>query len=125
MGAQTSQPLKNNRSPRPPNPREEAAAKRQSHRAAMASKAHEELRTRLKKMMPAAAGSILRACAFADKGRTGHVHRAELKVVLDTYLFPLPSDQYLRLVKAFEPAGDGTRVNYKALVAHYRAGGHA
>lgn len=91
-----------------------------THRTMMAKVANDELRVRIRKKMPAAASAVLRACAFADKGRTGYVHRAEFKVVFETYLFPIPSDQYLRLIKAFEAAGGTNRVNYKALVAQYR-----
>ena len=34
--------------------------------------------------------------------------------------YDLPHEQYLRLIKPFEAAGDPNRMNYKALVALYR-----
>merc|ERR1719446_1447509 len=93
---------------------------RQKHQAALKGRANDELKVRLRQKISREAGTVLRACAVVDKHRTGYIHRKQLKVVLETYLFSMAAAQFDLLVKPFEGGGDS--INYKALVARYKTG---
>jgi len=93
------------------------AAITSSHPAASEVLAHEELRQRFHKNMPSVAKSMLQACTFADKARSGYVHRAELKVAIEAHLFEIKAGDYLRLVKQFE--GGTNKVDYKKFISFF------
>jgi len=93
-------------------------AERAKHKAELHSHAYKQLIGKVKTGIKSSASSVLRACAIVDRARTGYCHRAEFKVVFETYLFEIPSEPYLRLIKPFEGVGD--KINYKAFVSLYK-----
>ncbi len=66
--------------------------------------------------------NLVENCRAFDDNQSGYIHRAPLKVILETLIHPMSAEMYLRLIRPFE-SSQGSMVDYRRMVACFTASG--